>query len=134
MTATVASLGFLPMALLTNSGAEVQRPLATVVIGGLINATVLTLLVLPPSIPGFARRALPFARPHTTPSTRRSWQSELAAVRGVDWAHLTKMERPYCKWIHRSRHPPAGHRTNIRAALSGTQADRRRIPGFGFRS
>ena len=47
MPATVASLGFLPMALSTNSGAEVQRPLATVVIGGLISATLLTLLVLP---------------------------------------------------------------------------------------
>jgi cobalt-zinc-cadmium resistance protein CzcA len=47
MTATVASLGFLPMALSTNSGAEVQRPLATAVIGGLISATLLTLLVLP---------------------------------------------------------------------------------------
>ncbi len=47
MTATVASLGFLPMALSSTSGAEVQRPLATVVIGGLISATVLTLVVLP---------------------------------------------------------------------------------------
>lgn len=47
MTATVASLGFLPMALSTSAGAEVQRPLATVVIGGLISATLLTLLVLP---------------------------------------------------------------------------------------
>ncbi|WP_025763684.1 CusA/CzcA family heavy metal efflux RND transporter [Dyadobacter tibetensis] len=47
MTALVASLGFLPMALSTNAGAEVQRPLATVVIGGLVTATVLTLLVLP---------------------------------------------------------------------------------------
>lgn len=47
MTATVASLGFLPMALSTSSGAEVQRPLATVVIGGLITATALTLVVLP---------------------------------------------------------------------------------------
>lgn len=47
MTAAVASLGFLPMALSTNSGAEVQRPLATVVIGGLISATFLTLFVLP---------------------------------------------------------------------------------------
>lgn len=47
MTATVASLGFLPMALSGSSGAEVQRPLATVVIGGLITATALTLLVLP---------------------------------------------------------------------------------------
>jgi len=47
MTASVASLGFLPMALSTGGGAEVQRPLATVVIGGLITATFLTLLVLP---------------------------------------------------------------------------------------
>ncbi|PRY35016.1 cobalt-zinc-cadmium resistance protein CzcA [Spirosoma oryzae] len=47
MTALVASLGFLPMALATSAGAEVQRPLATVVIGGLVSATLLTLLVLP---------------------------------------------------------------------------------------
>lgn len=47
MTAAVASLGFLPMALSIGDGAEVQRPLATVVIGGLISATLLTLLVLP---------------------------------------------------------------------------------------
>ncbi len=47
MTAAVASLGFLPMALSTGSGAEVQKPLATVVIGGLITATFLTLIVLP---------------------------------------------------------------------------------------
>ena len=47
MTASVASLGFLPMALSTSAGAEVQKPLATVVIGGLISATALTLFVLP---------------------------------------------------------------------------------------
>ncbi|MBS1527819.1 MAG: CusA/CzcA family heavy metal efflux RND transporter [Bacteroidetes bacterium] len=47
MTASVASLGFLPMAISSTAGAEVQRPLATVVIGGLISATLLTLLVLP---------------------------------------------------------------------------------------
>ena len=47
MTATVASLGFIPMALSTGAGAEVQKPLATVVIGGLITATFLTLVVLP---------------------------------------------------------------------------------------
>jgi cobalt-zinc-cadmium resistance protein CzcA len=47
MTALVASLGFLPMALATGTGAEVQRPLATVVIGGLITSTALTLVVLP---------------------------------------------------------------------------------------
>lgn len=47
LTALVASLGFLPMALSNGSGAEVQKPLATVVIGGLVSATLLTLLVLP---------------------------------------------------------------------------------------
>ena len=47
MTAAVASLGFLPMALSTSAGAEVQKPLATVVIGGLISATLLTLIILP---------------------------------------------------------------------------------------
>ena len=47
LTATAAALGFLPMAISTNAGAEVQRPLATVVIGGLVTATLLTLVVLP---------------------------------------------------------------------------------------
>lgn len=47
MTALVAAIGFLPMALATSTGAEVQRPLATVVIGGIISSTMLTLLILP---------------------------------------------------------------------------------------
>ena len=47
MTALVASLGFIPMALATGTGAEVQRPLATVVIGGILSSTLLTLLILP---------------------------------------------------------------------------------------
>jgi cobalt-zinc-cadmium resistance protein CzcA len=47
MTALVAALGFVPMALATGTGAEVQRPLATVVIGGILSSTVLTLIVLP---------------------------------------------------------------------------------------
>jgi cobalt-zinc-cadmium resistance protein CzcA len=47
MTALVASLGFIPMALATGTGAEVQRPLATVVIGGILSSTALTLVVLP---------------------------------------------------------------------------------------
>lgn len=56
MTALVASLGFVPMAVATSAGAEVQRPLATVVIGGLVTSTVLTLLVLPVVYPWFSRR------------------------------------------------------------------------------
>lgn len=47
MIGLVASLGFLPMALNTGTGAEVQRPLATVVIGGILSATILSLIVLP---------------------------------------------------------------------------------------
>jgi len=54
LTALVASLGFLPMAISTSAGAEVQRPLATVVIGGLVTATMLTLLVLPALYAWFA--------------------------------------------------------------------------------
>jgi heavy metal efflux system protein len=56
MTALVASLGFVPMALSTGAGAEVQRPLATVVIGGLITSTALTLLVLPAVYQWMSRR------------------------------------------------------------------------------
>lgn len=68
MTASVASLGFLPMALSTGAGAEVQKPLATVVIGGLITATLLTLIVLPilyflfeKKLKGRRKKALPIA-------------------------------------------------------------------------
>ena len=58
MTALVASLGFVPMALATGTGAEVQKPLATVVIGGLVTATLLTLVVLPALYQLFAGRKL----------------------------------------------------------------------------
>ena len=58
MTALVASFGFIPMALASSAGAEVQRPLATVVIGGLVTSTLLTLLVLPAIYPVFAERAI----------------------------------------------------------------------------
>ncbi len=54
MTAMVASLGFVPMAIATTTGAEVQRPLATVVIGGLVTATLLTLFLLPVLYPWFS--------------------------------------------------------------------------------
>ena len=60
-TALVASLGFVPMALSTGAGAEVQRPLATVVIGGLISSTLLTLLVLPVLYRLFQRDGVPEA-------------------------------------------------------------------------
>ena len=57
MTALVAALGFIPMALNTGIGAEVQRPLATVVIGGIASATMLTLVVLPALYAMFERDA-----------------------------------------------------------------------------
>jgi heavy metal efflux system protein len=60
MTALVASLGFIPMALATSAGAEVQRPLATVVIGGLITSTLLTLLILPTLYGWFERERVEF--------------------------------------------------------------------------
>lgn len=55
MTGLVASLGFLPMALSTSDGAELQKPLATVVIGGLITSTLLTTVVIPAIYPWFVR-------------------------------------------------------------------------------
>ena len=69
MTALVASLGFVPMAVATGTGAEVQRPLATVVIGGLISATLLTLLVLPALYARFAN--LPVAAEQDERGERR---------------------------------------------------------------
>jgi heavy metal efflux system protein len=72
MTALVASLGFVPMALNVGAGAEVQRPLATVVIGGIISSTLLTLLVLP------ALYSLVHGRPSPSDGVRRSWRDRLA--------------------------------------------------------
>jgi cobalt-zinc-cadmium resistance protein CzcA len=60
MTALVASFGFTPMALATSAGAEVQRPLATVVIGGLITSTLLRLLILPTLYGWFERNRIEF--------------------------------------------------------------------------
>lgn len=67
MTALVASLGFVPMAIATGTGAEVQRPLATVVIGGILSSTALTLLVLPVLYRWAHRRG---AQDQAAPSTR----------------------------------------------------------------
>ena len=70
-TALVASLGFLPMALATGAGAEVQRPLATVIVGGILSSTLQTLLVLPAIYTAMSRRqqkaaaSVPAAEPAT---------------------------------------------------------------------
>ena len=74
MTALVATLGFIPMAISTGTGAEVQRPLATVVIGGLITATLLTLFVLP-AITGLVLRR-----------SSRSVETVQMPMRGIDRA------------------------------------------------
>ena len=63
MTALVASLGFLPMALARSAGAEIQRPLATVVIGGIVTSTLLTALVVPAIYPWFVPRTGPAVAP-----------------------------------------------------------------------
>ncbi|MDI1282253.1 CusA/CzcA family heavy metal efflux RND transporter [Brevundimonas sp.] len=75
MTALVASLGFVPMALNVGAGAEVQRPLATVVIGGIISSTILTLLVLP------ALYSLVHGRPPRPAGRRPGWLSRLPFIR-----------------------------------------------------
>lgn len=67
MTASVAALGFLPMALSNTAGAEVQRPLATVVIGGLVSATLLTLVVLPVLYRAMERYAAQRMKPRISP-------------------------------------------------------------------
>ncbi|MCC7015399.1 MAG: CusA/CzcA family heavy metal efflux RND transporter [Planctomycetes bacterium] len=84
MTALVASLGFVPMAIATGTGAEVQRPLATVVIGGLISSTLLTLVVLPALyriFTGTRADGLPGPRPEV-------WE----AGDGANTAHATESE------------------------------------------
>ncbi|HTE09558.1 MAG TPA: efflux RND transporter permease subunit, partial [Chitinophagaceae bacterium] len=88
MTATVASLGFLPMAFSSGSGAEVQKPLATVVIGGLITATFLTLVVLPCLYLLFSGKNNIKIKPHASVTTvllflvlSNSVQAQLSAKR-----------------------------------------------------
>lgn len=68
MTALVAALGFVPMALSHGSGAEVQRPLATVVIGGILSSTLLTLFVLPAVYSWFGGRKHPWTEPTRGPA------------------------------------------------------------------
>jgi predicted RND superfamily exporter protein len=71
MTALVASLGFVPMAFATGTGAELQKPIATVVIGGLISATLLTLFVLPALYALFVRKRRKRSDPSRTHSEGR---------------------------------------------------------------
>jgi heavy metal efflux system protein len=85
MTALVASLGFIPMAIATSAGAEMQRPLATVVIGGLVTSTLLTLLILPMLYGWFVRdeeRAEPLKGDEQ--ERRHSDDSNVYAERGCE--------------------------------------------------
>lgn len=92
MTALVASLGFLPMAVSSALGSEVQRPLATVVIGGLFTATLLTLFVLPVVYAVLGSRSAPFAR------------KEARA-------------EPLCRRVHRCRRANVNHAAVARAPV-----------------
>ncbi|TXN27501.1 CusA/CzcA family heavy metal efflux RND transporter [Methylobacterium sp. WL19] len=84
MTALVAALGFLPMALSTSAGAEVQRPLATVVIGGLVTATLLTLVVLPAVYPYLAHLRLPWRRRDDEQSALRTKDNQRAGADSLE--------------------------------------------------
>lgn len=91
MTAAVASLGFLPMALSTSAGAEVQKPLATVVIGGLITSTLLTLVVLPVLYILFTRRKI------TVPAGGKKTNTGFALVLvliGASWFNNIRAQQP----------------------------------------
>jgi Co/Zn/Cd efflux system component len=107
MTALVASLGFVPMAIATGTGAEVQRPLATVVIGGILSSTALTLLVLP----------LLYRIAH-----RRDEDEELEEVRERHTAHRSILlqvlkESRRCPMAHEHSHAVGGNEKALRWAL-----------------
>ena len=82
LTASVASLGFLPMALSTSAGAEVQKPLATVVIGGLISATLLTLVVLPVLYGLFTKDGEPNPKDAAQAAREAKYQAETGEAPG----------------------------------------------------
>jgi cobalt-zinc-cadmium resistance protein CzcA len=80
MTALVASLGFVPMAVASGAGAEVQRPLATVVIGGILSSTFLTLVLLPTLYEWLERKKKPADNaPRETPSNEGGTQDAASA-------------------------------------------------------
>jgi len=72
MTGLVAALGFIPMAVASSMGAEVQKPLASVVIGGILSSTLLTLVVLPVLYPWFEPKEEPDAAPVAAPNANPS--------------------------------------------------------------
>ncbi|WP_426491510.1 CusA/CzcA family heavy metal efflux RND transporter [Hymenobacter sp. 102] len=113
MTATVASLGFLPMALSQSAGAEVQRPLATVVIGGLVTATLLTLLVLPVLYALSERNAKPHTDEHP----------EQPARTAVPTALLVLLVLGLCSWLGVPAARAQGPITSAQAVSQALQAN-----------
>jgi cobalt-zinc-cadmium resistance protein CzcA len=93
MTASVASLGFVPMALATGPGAEVQRPLATVVIGGVLSSTALTLLVLPVLFTVFRSRSDAQRRDDHDGSGDESGPPHEPAATEADFPHAAAMRQ-----------------------------------------
>jgi hypothetical protein len=129
MTALAAALGFLPMALSTSAGAEVQRPLATVVIGGLIPATLLTLVVLPAVYPVVAAMRLPFSSARTGRLILLGFADTsdtlMLSGEGVGWRRRDASSRPSSNakrspcWraaAGRRAHLPPGSRQPVRGA------------------
>ena len=99
ITALVASLGFVPMAIATGTDAEVQKPLATVVIGGLISATLLTLFVLPALYARFSENDLPLDKSEERDTSRGTvnLSGRLAECRRRDWG-LRFIANPCCRF------------------------------------
>ncbi|SDE45408.1 cobalt-zinc-cadmium resistance protein CzcA [Pricia antarctica] len=113
LTASAAALGFLPMAISTSAGAEVQRPLATVVVGGLITATILTLVVLPVLYAMFDRKGH-----HKEPKTKVNFKAL-----GIIVILLLPM-------MGRAQQNPVNARTAVEIAIKnnkGLQANAKRI-------
>jgi cobalt-zinc-cadmium resistance protein CzcA len=112
MTALVASLGFVPMALSTGVGAEVQRPLATVVIGGVISSTLLTLLVLPvlyDIVESWMHR-MHMRRRALSTEPPPSFQTVAAAASGIGGHHVLMQGPGTMKPGHDGHQDPAGNR------------------------
>ena len=108
MTSLVAPLGFVPMAIATGPGAEVQRPLATVVIGGIVSSSILTLLVLPALYVLFRRDTRRKAAEVTVPnrSTRRTPMKYILAV-------IVTLAFTCARPPHSTAHGQKGYRTAV---------------------
>ena len=128
MTAAVASLGFLPMALSTSAGAEVQKPLATVVIGGLLTATILTLIILPVFYVIFSSRKLKI-------NTRNSHGKHLVIVililMGISFNNKIIGQETRTINLHDAIQTALDSNLSIKSAAFSTES-RRAIKGASF--